>query len=59
MGLLSSRTFRQIALGAAGRYEEKRQTMRDRIDEYRERALHKKKRYKKSIMNFMMKKNKM
>jgi len=39
MGLLSSRTFRQIALGAAGRYEEKRQTMRDRIDEYRERAL--------------------
>jgi len=39
MGLLSSRTFRQIALGAAGRYQEKRQTMRDRIDEYRERAL--------------------
>jgi len=39
MGLLSSRTFRQIALGAAGRYEEKRQTMRDRIDEYRERAI--------------------
>ena len=24
MGLLSSRTFRQIALGAAGRYEEKK-----------------------------------
>ena len=42
MGLLSSRTFRQIALGAAGRYEEKRQTMRDRIDEYRERAINKK-----------------
>ena len=39
MGLLSSRTFRQIAIGAAGRYQEKRQTMRDRIDEYRERAL--------------------
>jgi len=39
MGLLSSRTFRQVALGAAGRYQEKRQTMRDRIDEYRERAL--------------------
>tara|TARA_R100000654_G_scaffold19979_5_gene40486 strand:+ start:2487 stop:3803 length:1317 start_codon:yes stop_codon:yes gene_type:complete len=39
MGLLSSRTFRQIAIGAAGRYQEKRQTMRDRIDEYRERAV--------------------
>ena len=39
MGLLSSRTFRQVAMGAAGRYQEKRQTMRDRIDEYRERAL--------------------
>jgi len=42
MGLLSSRTFRQVALGAAGRYQEKRQTMRDRIDEYRERAVTKK-----------------
>ena len=42
MGLLSSRTFRQIAIGAAGRYQEKRQTMRDRIDEYRERAVKKK-----------------
>ena len=39
MGLLSSRTFRQVAIGAAGRYQEKRQTMRDRIDTYRERAL--------------------
>ena len=56
MGLLSSRTFRQVALGAAGRYQEKRQTMRDRIDEYRERALTQKEKYKQNIIITMMKK---
>ena len=42
MGLLSSRTFRQIATGALSGIEEKRQDMRDRIDTYRERAVNKK-----------------
>ncbi len=42
MGLLSSRTFRQIATGALTGIEEKRQDMRDRIDTYRERAVNKK-----------------
>ena len=42
MGLLSSRTFRQIATGALSGIEEKRKDMRDRIDTYRERAVNKK-----------------
>ena len=42
MGLLSSRTFRQIATGALEGIEDKRQEMRDRIDTYRERAVNKK-----------------
>ena len=42
MGLLSSRTFRQIATGALQGVEEKRNTMRDRIDTYREKAVNKK-----------------
>ena len=42
MGLLSSRTFRQIATGALSGIEEKRQDMRDRIDTYREKAVNKK-----------------
>ena len=42
MGLLSSRTFRQIATGALTGIEEKREDMRDRIDIYRERAVKKK-----------------
>jgi hypothetical protein len=42
MGLLSSRTFRQIATGALQGVEDKRNEMRDRIDTYRERAVNKK-----------------
>jgi len=42
MGLLSSRTFRQIATGALTGIEEKRNDMRDRIDTYREKAVTKK-----------------
>ena len=42
MGLLSSRTFRQIATGALEGIEDKRAEMRDRIDTYRERAVNKK-----------------
>ena len=42
MGLLSSRTFRQIATGALTGIEEKRNDMRDRIDTYREKAVNKK-----------------
>ena len=42
MGLLSSRTFRQIATGALTGIEERREEMRDRIDTYRERAVNKK-----------------
>ena len=42
MGLLSSRTFRQIATGALQGVEDKRSEMRDRIDTYRERAVNKK-----------------
>ena len=42
MGLLSSRTFRQIATGALQGVEEKRNDMRDRIDTYREKAVNKK-----------------
>jgi hypothetical protein len=42
MGLLSSRTFRQIATGALTGIEERRQEMKDRIDVYRERAVNKK-----------------
>ena len=56
MGLLSSRTFRQIATGALEGIEDKRQEMRDRIDTYRERAVNKKMKYKKNIMNTLMKK---
>jgi len=42
MGLLSSRTFRQIATGALTGIEEKREDMRNRIDTYREKAVNKK-----------------
>ena len=42
MGLLSSRTFRQVATGFLGGIEDKREEMRDRIDTYRERAVNKK-----------------
>ena len=42
MGLLSSRTFRQVATGALQGVEDKRNEMRDRIDTYRERAVNKK-----------------
>lgn len=42
MGLLSSRTFRQIATGALTGIEERREEMKDRIDVYRERAVNKK-----------------
>ena len=42
MGLLSSRTFRQIATGALQGIEDKRSDMRDRIDTYREKAVTKK-----------------
>ena len=42
MGLLSSRTFRQIATGALQGVEDKRNEMRERIDTYRERAVNKK-----------------
>ena len=59
MGLLSSRTFRQVALGAAGRYQEKRQTMRDRIDTYRERALAQKEKIQKDNYKTKITKNKL
>lgn len=42
MGLLSSRSFRQIATGALQGVEEKREKMRDRIDVYREKAIKRK-----------------
>jgi len=42
MGLLSSRTFRQIATGALTGIEERREEMKDRIDTYREKAVTKK-----------------
>ena len=42
MGLLSSRTFRQVATGALQGVEEKREEMRDRIDVYREKAVKRK-----------------
>jgi len=42
MGLLSSRSFRQIATGALQGVEEKREKMRDRIDVYREKAVKRK-----------------
>ena len=42
MGLLSSRTFRQIATGALTGIEERREEMKDRIDVYREKAVNKK-----------------
>jgi len=42
MGLLSSRTFRQVATGALQGVEDKRNEMRDRIDTYREKAVSKK-----------------
>jgi hypothetical protein len=42
MGLLSSRTFRQVATGALQGIEEKREEMRDRIDVYREKAVKRK-----------------
>ena len=42
MGLLSSRTFRQVATGALQGVEEKREKMRDRIDVYREKAIKRK-----------------
>ena len=58
MGLLSSRTFRQIATGALTGIEEKRNDMRDRIDTYREKAVTKKMKYKKNIMNTLTKRKK-
>mgnify|MGYP003644622974 CR=1 FL=1 len=58
MGLLSSRTFRQIATGALQGVEEKRNDMRDRIDTYREKAVNKKMKYKKNIMHIIRKKKK-
>ena len=42
MGLLSSRSFRQIATGALQGVEEKREKMRERIDVYREKAIKRK-----------------
>ena len=42
MGLLSSRTFRQVATGALQGVEEKREEMRDRIDVYKEKAVKRK-----------------
>ena len=42
MGLLSSRTFRQVATGFLSGVEDKREEMRDRIDTYREKAVNKK-----------------
>jgi hypothetical protein len=42
MGLLSSRTFRQVATGALQGVEEKREKMRERIDVYREKAIKRK-----------------
>ena len=49
MGLLSSRTFRQVATGFLGGIEDKREEMRDRIDTYRERAVNKKNEIQKKI----------
>ena len=52
MGLLSSRTFRQVATGFLGGIEEKRKDMRDRIDVYRERAVNKKAEIQKKYNEF-------
>ena len=42
MGLLSARGLRQIAIGAGESYLDKRQEMRDKIEEFRTRAADKK-----------------
>jgi len=42
MGLLSARGLRQIAIGAGNEYLDKRQEMRDKIEEFRTRAADKK-----------------
>ena len=52
MGLLSSRTFRQIATGALTGIEERREDMRNRIDTYRERAVNKKAEIQKKYNEF-------
>ena len=52
MGLLSSRTFRQIATGALTGIEERRKEMEDRIDTYRERAVNKKAEIQKKYNEF-------
>ena len=52
MGLLSSRTFRQIATGALTGIEERRKEMEDRIDVYRERAVNKKAEIQKKYNEF-------